>query len=378
MAVALSGFYFFYFALVAVHVIFLPKVLNLIGYSFIDLSIIMAASPLIRFLSPFLFVKYIKLTKNVYIFALMLTVVSTLCIYIVIDSFWLLLLVALFLGLGVSLILPYVEVIALEYIAHDRYGKVRLFGSIGFIIVSLVLVEYLDNPYNSIHFFVLIAICIAIFGLWILSFVDHGVREQKSVEPEGLEAFLRDKYLWISLFLMQLAFMPFYSFFLIHETAHGLSAQMTIYLWSFGVICEILMFNFQGPLLEKFSLINLLLFSTFVTVLRWIMLFLFPENVTLLAISQALHAFSFGLYHSVAIRYLYFLYSNKALAQQFFMGIAYGFGGLLGTIISGVWYEYSSETLYLFAAATTLLGWWLMRKHSSEELPLHLTKDKTR
>ena len=368
MAFALSGFYFFYFALVAVHVIFLPKVLNLIGYSFIDLSIIMAASPLIRFLSPFLFVKYIKLSKNVFIFALILTIASTLFVYVAIDSFWMLLIVALFLGFGVSLVLPYVEVIALEYIAHDRYGKVRLFGSIGFIVVSLVLVEYLDNPYNAIHFLVLTAVCIALFGLWVLSFVDHGVKEQKTQATEGLEMFFKDKYLWISLFLMQLAFMPFYSFFFIHETAHGLTPQMTIYLWSFGVICEIFMFNYQGPLFEKFTLIHLLMFATFITVIRWLMLFFFPENVTLLAISQALHAFSFGLYHSVAIRYLYTLYNNKALAQQFFMGIAYGLGGLLGTIASGIWYELSPDSLYLFAAFMTLVSWWLLKRHQSVEI----------
>lgn len=371
MAFSLAAFYFFYFALIAVHVIFLPKVLNLIGYDFIDLSIIMAASPLIRFLSPFLFVKYIKLTKNVFIFALMLTILSALLVYVTIDSFWMLLIVALFLGFGVSLVLPYVEVIALEYIAHDRYGKVRLFGSIGFIVVSLVLVEYLDNPYNAIHFLVLTAVCIAVFGLWILSFVDHGVKEQKSQNSGGLEVFFKDKYLWISLFLMQLAFMPFYSFFFIHETAHGLSAQLTIYLWSFGVICEIFMFNYQGPLFEKFTLINLLLLATFVTVIRWLILFTFPENVTLLAISQALHAFSFGLYHSVAIRYLYTLYTNKALAQQFFMGIAYGLGGLVGTIASGVWYKLSSDTIYLFAAGMTFLAYVLLLKHKNKELTAH-------
>lgn len=368
IAFSLAGFYFFYFAIVAVHVIFLPKVLNLIGYSFIDLSIIMAASPLIRFLAPFLFVKYIKLSKNIFIFALILTIISTLFVYVAIDNFWMLLVVALFLGFGMSLVLPYIEVIALEYIAHNRYGKVRLFGSIGFIVVSLVLVEYLDNPYNAIHFLVLTAVCIAIFGLWVLSFVDHGVKENKPARMEGLEAFFKDKYLWISLFLMQLAFMPFYSFFFIHETAHGLSAQMTIYLWSFGVICEIFMFNYQGPLFEKFSLIHLLLFATFVTVIRWLILFIFPENVTLLAISQALHAFSFGLYHSVAIRYLYTLYANKALAQQFFMGIAYGLGGLLGTIGSGVWYELNSETIYLFAAIMTFIAYILLIKHKNSEL----------
>ena len=366
LAFTLSGFYFFYFALVAVHVIFFPKVLNLIGYSFIELSIIMAASPLIRFLSPFLFVKYISLTRNVFVFALLLTIVSSLLVYNTIDNFWALLVVALFLGFGISLVLPFVEVIALEHIAHDRYGKVRLYGSVGFIIVSLVLVEYLETPYNAIHFLLLTAVMIAFFGIGLLFIVETKEREN-SERLHGLEIFFRDKYLWISLFLMQLAFMPFYSFFFIHETAHGLSSQMTVYLWSFGVICEILMLNYQGVFLRHFTLINLLLFSLFVTVLRWFMLYLFPEDVTLLAISQAIHAFSFGLYHSVTIRYLYTIYDNKSLAQQFFMGFGYGLGGLLGTIISGVWYEYSSDTIYLFAAGTTLMAWYLMHMHKHKE-----------
>jgi PPP family 3-phenylpropionic acid transporter len=366
LAFALAGFYFFYFAQVAVYVIFFPKVLNLIGYSFIELSIIMAASPLIRFLSPFLFVKYIRLTKNVFIFALLVTIVSSVLVYDTIDNFWALLLVAFVLGFGVSLVLPYVEVIALEHIAHDRYGKVRLYGSVGFILVSLVLVEYLENPYNAIHFLVLTAVMIALFGMGLLLIVDTKDQEQGE-RLHGLESFIKDKYLWISLFLMQLAFMPFYSFFFIHETAHGLSSQMTIYLWSFGVICEILILNFQGPLLRHFTLINLLLFSLVITVIRWLMVYLFPENVTLLAISQAMHAFSFGLYHSVSIRYLYTIYANKSLAQQFFMGFGYGLGGLLGTVISGVWYEYSSDTIFLFAAGTTLLAWYLMHLHKHKE-----------
>ncbi len=366
LAFTLSGFYFFYFAQVAVYVIFMPKVLNLIGYSFIDLSIIMAASPLIRFLSPFLFVKYIRLTKNVFVFALILSIVSALMVYPTIDYFWSLLVVALIFGFGISLVLPYVEVIALKHIAHDRYGKVRLYGSVGFIIVSLVLVEYIQNPYNAIHFLIFTVVMIAVFGLGLLFWVENESRDPGE-SMQGLSVFFKHKYLWISLFLMQLAFMPFYSFFFIHETAHGLSSQMTIYLWSFGVICEIVMLNFQGPLLRKFSLINLMMLSLLLTVFRWLVIFMFPENVTLLAISQAIHAFSFGLYHSVSIRYLYTLYTNKSLAQQFFMGFGYGLGGLLGTLISGVWYEYSSDTIFLFAAAITLLAWYLMRMHKYKE-----------
>ncbi len=367
----LSGFYFFYFALIAVHVIFLPKVLNLIGYSFIELSIIMAAAPLIRFLSPFLFVKYIKLTRTVFITALFLGIGASLMVYVTIDDFWPIFFVALVLGFSLSLVLPYVELIALEHIPKERYGKVRLYGSVGFIVVSLVLVEFITNPYNAIHFLVMTTVMIALFGYLLVTVVHKEVHSDQDDAQGGLTLFMRDKNLWISLFLMQLAFMPFYNFFFIHETAHGLSNQTTIYLWTLGVICEIGMLYYQGPLFHRFHMIDLLMVSTMITVVRWFMLFAFPENVALLAIAQAMHAFSFGLYHSAAIRYLYTIYENKKLAQQFFAGIAYGFGGLVGTVIAGLWYDFSAQSVYLYASAMTLIAWWLMLRHKRGERQGH-------
>lgn len=360
---ALSGFYFFYFALIAVYVIFMPKVLHLIGYGYVELSVIMAASPLIRFLSPFLFVKYIQLTPRIFLQAALLTVAAALAVYVTIDHFWALLFVAIVLGFGLSLILPFVEHVALEHIAQESYGKVRLFGSIGFVIVSLVLVRYIDNPYNAIHFLVLVAVMIALFSYIVLKVTHTHYKEEEPRYQGTVATFLKDRYLWISLFLMQLAFIPFYNFFFIHETAHGLSNSMTIYLWSFGVLCEVLMFIFQGPLFQRFTLINLLLFSTAMTVIRWSILYFFPENIPLLALSQSFHAISFGLYHSVAIRYVFTLYEDKKLAQQFFIGISYGLGGLIGTIISGFWYKYSAETIYLFAAAVSLVAWFALLHH---------------
>lgn len=358
----LSGFYFFYFALIAVHVIFFPKVLHLIGYGYIELSVIMMASPLIRFLSPFLFVKYIQLNARLFIMAAFLTLLSAILVYITIDYFFALLIVALFLGFGLSLLLPYVEHVALERIAQQAYGRVRLFGSIGFIAVSLLLVRFIDNPYNAIHFLVLVSFMLLAFSFLLLKVAKDSVVEE-AAKSQGLAPFLRDGYLWIALFLMQMAFMPFYNFFFIYETAHGLSNSTTIYLWSFGVVCEILMFWFQGPLFERFTLVVLLLFATVVTVVRWVLLFLFPQSIGWLIIAQSLHAISFGLYHSASIRYIFSLYSDKKLAQQFFIGISYGLGGLVGTIISGVWYKYSSATIYLFAAFLTLLSLFMLFVH---------------
>ncbi len=47
--------------------------------------------------------------------------------------------------------------------------------------------------------------------------------------------------------------------------------------------------------------------------------------------TQSLHAFSFGLYHSAVILFLYKIYQDKKLAQQFMLGIAYGLGGFWST-----------------------------------------------
>ena len=58
---------------------------------------------------------------------------------------------------------------------------------------------------------------------------------------------------------MQMSFGAFYNFFTIYETEHGISLEMTSYLWSFGVICEILMLYFQAPLLKN-NLLNVIKF----------------------------------------------------------------------------------------------------------------------
>lgn len=69
--------------------------------------------------------------------------------------------------------------------------------------------------------------------------------------------------------------------------------------------------------------------------------------------TQSIHAFSFGLYHSAVIMYLYTLYENKKLAQQFMYGVAYGLGGFIGAFVAGAVY---GEYLFLFSALFSLIS----------------------
>lgn len=372
---ALSGFYYFYFSFIGVMIIFFPKVLSEIGYSDIELSIIMAAAPFVRFISPFVFGNRINLTANVFIASLLLVFLSALLMYMVIDSFYALLIISVLLGFGISLTLPYVELLALKHIKKESYGKSRLFGSLGFIVVALVLKEFMQDPYNSLHFYVGISFSMLLFGLLILKLVGADVDAPSEQECSGGIFKLRQhSSLWISLFLMQVAFMPFYNFFTIYETRLGISLDVTIYLWIVGVLFEIVMMYFQGGLFKRFTLIDMLIFTTAITVVRWLMIHFFGDTITVLYASQSLHAFSFALYHSVAIRLLFELYTQRKVAQQFFFGISYGGGAFVGSILAGFVYQFDPNIVFLYAAFITFLAFIFLLKEKLTNAPFYAHK----
>ncbi|XPV68715.1 MAG: MFS transporter [Halarcobacter sp.] len=339
----LSAFYFFYFAAVGVYIIFLPKVLHDLGYSAMQIGVVFALAPLMRFATPFLFLKHITLNQRVFKSALLLSVICALFFYLTIENFYAFMINNAILGAALSLILPYLEVTAIKILGKDRYGKSRLYGSIGFTLISLVLGHFLTHPFIALHYYLAVIVLTTSFAFSLLKYDDISHNEKESKEPFS---FFKYWPLWVSLFFMQLSFGGFYNFFTIYETEHGISLELTSYMWSFGVICEIILLYFQAPLLKK-NLLSIIKFSIAITVLRWFLLFAFPDNITLTFLTQSIHAFSFGLYHSATIMFLYTLYENKKLAQQFMYGVAYGLGGFLGALIAGWLY---GEYLFLYSS----------------------------
>jgi PPP family 3-phenylpropionic acid transporter len=256
-------------------------------------------------------------------------------------------------GIAMSLILPYIEVLALQRVAKESYGKIRLFGSIGFIIIALVVVRFLDGANVALTYLSSFAFLSA-FLAFLLSKDSHATKkEQHSLDNDV--NILRDYKLWLSLLLMQVSFGAFYNFFTLYETSYGVSLDMTINLWVFGVLVEIVMLYIQGRFL-KYNLVTLLEITLGATVVRWGLVYLFPTNLTLLFFSQSLHALSFALFYSSSIMYLHQIYTNKVLAQQFFSGITFGLGGLVGAIMFGYIYELNKEITFLVASGIAFVA----------------------
>ena len=361
LSLFLSAYYFFYFALVGVYVIFMPKVLLELGYSAIEVGIVYAAAPFMRFLLPFIFRHFVTLTFKIYLFALLMTFIGTLLFLGTVDDFWLYLSANLLFGASMGISLPYVETIALASLSRNRYGKVRLWGSLGFMGIALWLGKILQDPYEALYYLSAMAFLTLIFGGVL---VRHDTIDHPSTQDNS--SFSLSKYwaFWLSVFLMQVGFGGFYNFFTIYETAHGISLEMVSWMWSFGVVCEIVMLYFQGPLLQR-NLLNILKFATLVTSVRWLVLYLYPDSIVLTFASQSLHAVSFALYHTAAITYVFSLYTQKKLAQQFFLGIAFGLGGSVGALLSGKIY---GEYLFLIESLITFMAFivlWIHQKRKT-------------
>ena len=360
--VTLALFYFFYFAMVGVYVIFMPKVLKDIGYSAVQIGAIYTSAPLMRFLLPFLFKCCIKLSSRVFYISLIATLLITLLFFITINHFWLFLLVNFVFGGAMGAVLPFVETIALENVGKERYGKIRLWGSIGFSAIAFILGNLLSGYVMALGFLVSTTLFTMLFGLALIPF-DRYPTIQKNTQNNN--SFSLQKYwaFWMSVFLLQFSFGGFYNFFTIYETQNGMPLDTVSYLWIFGVACEIVMLFSQGVILERFNLLTLLTVATFSAVFRWIIVALFPQSLLLILLSQATHALSFALYYTAAIAYVYRLYTQKKLAQQFFLGIGFGLGGALGAIVSGVIYRFSHSGLFIFEAFIALLATLLLIVH---------------
>ncbi len=342
----ISAFFFFYFSLIGVYVIFLPKILQNIGYTPLQIGIIFSISPLMRFITPFFFLKRFKLTKELFHIALFFMLVTVGLFYLSLEDFYLFAFSNIVYGVSTGLVLPYIEIYALKYLKKENYGKSRLFGSLGFIIVALVLPKLLKDPYIGIHFAAFTIVCSVIFG-YIISTSDISFSNSDNKERKKFD-FYENLPLWISIFLMQVSFGAFYSFFTVYENEHGLDLTTISYLWTFGVICEILLFYYQAFFL-KYDLLKIIKITVFITAIRWLFLFSYPDNLPILYLTQSLHAFSFALYHSATISYLYIIYENKKLSSQFYYGIGFGLGGFFGSLVAGYFYG-----KYLFFSSTVI------------------------
>jgi PPP family 3-phenylpropionic acid transporter len=241
-----------------------------------------------------------------------------------------------------------------------HYGRIRSWGSIGFIVTVVGLGYAFD--YVAIAW-ILWAGLVCEIGILIFSrqmpntevlahHTDHQSVKQIVMQPRVLVLFG-------ACFLMCVAHGPYYTFYSIYLVDHGYAKSSIGSLWALGVICEIGVFFLMPVLAQQFGFTRILLISFSAAVLRFLLIAWAVDSLAILLFAQMLHAFTFGAYHaaSVGLVHEFFKGRHQSKGQALFGSITYGAGGVVGGLASGpIWLHFGASTLYSMSAAAAMLG----------------------
>jgi PPP family 3-phenylpropionic acid transporter len=267
--------------------------------------------------------------------------------------------------------LPQFEALTLSHLARDphRYGLVRVWGSVGFIISVLALGALFEVTGRGWLPWIVLGLFGLVWGV-SLSVPDAG-RPTEEVRREPLLGVLRRPEVAALLgacLLMQASHGPYYAFFSIHLDQAGYGQQMIGALWALGVIAEIGIFLVAAPLLRRFTPRTLLLASLLLTALRWLLVGGLVEHLGWLLVAQLLHAASFGIYHAAAIQLVhrFFPPPHQGRGQALYSSLSFGAGGALGSLLGGyAWVTLGATATFFIASglalAGMLVGWRWMR-----------------
>lgn len=268
-------------------------------------------------------------------------------------------------------VLAQFEVITLAFLdgLSHYYSRIRLWGSVGFI-VAVVGLGYL---FDWISIGALPVLALIFLGLiWVSSLtINEPVQHWQELPAEhGFAQCLRSTSVvcfLLSAFLLQVSHGSYYTFYSVYLEALGYSRQTIGILWGLGVVAEVVVFVFMHDLIKRFGLRLIMLITLALTVVRWWLIGCYPEQAAVMFFAQLLHAFTFGTAHAVSIEFIrrYFYGRAQGQGQALYSAVSFGAGGAVGALISGwVWAASPvlSFALSAFAAALALLLVWLGMK----------------
>lgn len=357
-AVRLSIAYFVYFCAIGVYTPFWSPYLALRGFRPVEIGLLLAVAAGVRSVGPLVFGWLADASGRptaVLRFAALLSVLSFAALPLLSNLVGFIVMMAAF-SFGWNAIAPALDARTLAGIGPTsaRYGRIRVWGSIGFIGVAWLgglLFERAGYAWVPV---LMMAFIVATLAATMSLGASPSVAAVAS--PMSFRSALRRRPVLVALtvaLLISLSFGPYYAFFSLYLESFGVSRGVIGFLWALGVIAEIGIFAAGGSILAKYSIRTLLTAAALATAVRWVVIALLPQHLLLLALVQLLHCMGFAVLHFAIVLTAQRSFPAGAAArgQALFSSVGYGIGGTLGSLVGGlIWSAISPTASYLFAA----------------------------
>ena len=361
---AFGSFFFLYFAYVGLvspyaSLFFLDR-----GFSVIEIAVLMSMLQITRIIGPFSWgwlSDYLSNRIGIIRFCACLAALVFTTIYFLhsyIGFFiWMFVLHTI-----LSSLMPLGESATVHALFKDnsfdkRYGRLRLWGSIGFIAMVLFAGELFQRKgielYPLVGTFVLITLALGTFLLH-----EPKMERRKMVKGELLVVLFNPDVRWFLLsgFFMQFAHAALYVFYSLYLADLGYDKLQIGLFWALGVSAEVIFFYFQSKVLSRVDPEVVLQASFGLGVILFALMAFLPFT-SILIIAQIMHAGTFAAHHSAATKLLqrWFTGPLQARGQALMATVSYGFGGTLGGLFAG-WIWESSQPRDVFVVSAFACG----------------------
>ena len=376
---AFGSFFFLYFAYVGLvspyaSLFFLDR-----GFSVIEIAVLMSMLQITRIIGPFSWgwlSDYLSNRIGIIRFCACLAALVFTTIYFLhsyIGFFiWMFVLHTI-----LSSLMPLGESATVHALFKDnsfdkRYGRLRLWGSIGFIAMVLFAGELFQRKgielYPLVGTFVLITLALVTFLLH-----EPKMQRRKMVKGELLIVLFNPDVRWFLLsgFFMQFAHAALYVFYSLYLANLGYDKLQIGLFWALGVSAEVLFFYFQSKVLSRVDPEVVLQASFGIGVIRFVLMAFLPFT-SILIIAQLLHAGTFAAHHSAATKLLqrWFTGPLQARGQALMATVSYGFGGTLGGLFAGwIWEASQPRDVFIVSAFACGLAGMAIQKLRPRHYP---------
>ncbi len=371
----LSGFYFFYFASIGAFVPYWGLYLRDQGFNPAQIGELMAIIMATKIIAPNVWGWLADTTGRrtwVIRVAALLALVCFSGVTLYSGYWWMAVMMALF-SFFWNAALPQFEALTMNRLGSrtNRYARIRLWGSIGFIASVALLGPLFERVEVSVLPWIVLVL-LAVMWLTTLVVSDGPPGVQARSGSSLLATLRRPEVLALILacFLMQASHGPYYAFFTIYLEDNGYSRTMAGQLWALGVLAEVGVFLMMHRWLPRFGAWPLLMVAIGVTAVRWWLLASLPQLLPVMLLTQVMHAASYGLYHAAAISLIHEFFPGRlqGRGQALYSSLSFGLGGALGSLASGyVWDGIGPHWVYIMASGLAALGFmvaWLGARQS--------------
>lgn len=363
----LSAWYFFYFAFIGAFASYFSLYLRALNFDPWAISVLMSLMQAMRLLAPTVWGWLADRSGRPLLVLRISALFSALgfLLFFIAKEFSGMVAAMALLTFFWSAALPLAEALTLDHLAGqvERYGRIRLWGSIGFIVAVLGTGIWL----NTAPLADLLWICIALLAGILIAAWSLPRADRQFFRPSvSLQTILIRREvlaLLAACFFMSAAHGPLYVFLSIYLVDQGYDKIAVGAMWSLGVIAEIFVFLAMPRLMRYWALRTILAGSFVFAVIRFLLIAWLPDVLFVMIFAQLMHGVTFGAYHASAIAALnrWFSSGQQARAQAIYGSISFGAGGMVGGLMAGrAWEAMSPALTYSLGSLCALIGLFIL------------------